>query len=93
MKKNAINSPFDLYFSGLHMATCLPQHWRLVLSQEIEKSPASKEVDLFDSAKLLKQLHDEILAHINSAHTKKFDELITKMSLSTRSLTRASASQ
>lgn len=47
MKKNA-----NLYFNGLHMATCLPQHWRLVLSQEIEKSTASKEADLFDSAKL-----------------------------------------
>ncbi|MBG0792077.1 hypothetical protein IYY11_01070 [Methylocystis sp. H62] len=90
MKKNAINLPFDLYFIGPHVAACLipaPQHWRLAMSEEIKKLTASKEADLFDSAKLLKQLHDEILAHINLAHTKKFDELITKMSSSTHSLT------
>lgn len=57
------------------------------MSEEIKKLTASKEADLFDSAKLLKQLHDEILAQLNLAHTKNFDEVITKMSSSAQSLT------
>ena len=63
------------------------------MSEEVMNLTASEKADLTESAKLLKQLHDEIVAHINLAHTKKFDELITKMSSSTRSPARGSASQ
>ncbi len=63
------------------------------MSEEVINLMASKKADIAESAKLLKQLHDEILAYINLANTKKFDELITKMSSSTRSPARGSASQ
>jgi hypothetical protein len=53
-----------------------PQDWRLLMSEEVTKSKASKEPDSCDSAKLLKQLHDEILKQI-----KGFDEMIMKMSM------------
>jgi hypothetical protein len=46
------------------------------MSEEVTKSKASKESDSCDSAKLLKQLHDEILKQI-----KGFDEMIMKMSM------------
>ncbi len=55
------------------------------MSEEVMKLKVPKKVeDLVESAELLKRLHDEILAHINSTHTKKFDELILKMSSSSR---------
>jgi hypothetical protein len=49
----------------------------LGLSEEVEKTTMSNEAvqDLIDSAEILKQLHDEILAQI-----EKFDELAEKIS-------------
>jgi hypothetical protein len=46
------------------------------MSEEVTKSTASKESDSYDSVKLLKQLHDDILKQI-----KGFDEMIVKMSM------------
>jgi prefoldin subunit 5 len=47
------------------------------LSEEVEKTTSSEEAvqELIDSAEILKQLHDEILAQI-----EKFDELTEKIS-------------
>ncbi len=47
------------------------------MSEEVKKSMVSNEAvqDLLDSAEVLKQLHDEILAQI-----EKFDELTEKIS-------------
>jgi hypothetical protein len=47
------------------------------MSEEVKKSKLSKEAGHSDSAKLLKQLHDEILKSIKGS-----DEMIVKMSLS-----------
>ncbi len=58
------------------------------MSEEVKKSAASKKAESGESATLLKQLHDEILAYLNSAHIKKSDDLIAKMSLGARSLAR-----
>lgn len=49
------------------------------MSEQLKKPHASNEAELTDSAKLLKQLHDEILKSI------KRNDMIVKMSLSARS--------
>jgi hypothetical protein len=46
------------------------------MSEEVKESKLSQEAGLSDSAKLLKQLHDEILKSI------KRHDMIAKMSLS-----------
>ncbi len=50
------------------------------MSEEARKTDAAKKAEPVESATLLKQLHDEILAYINTAQTKKCDDLILKMS-------------
>jgi hypothetical protein len=48
-------------------------------------STASKKTDVSEHAKLLKQLHDKILAQLNSTNAIKSDDLIAKMSSVTSS--------
>lgn len=46
------------------------------MSKEVRDSKESKDAELSESAKLLKQLHDEILRNLKPA-----DEMAVKMSL------------
>jgi hypothetical protein len=49
------------------------------MSKEV-MSTASKKADVSEYAKLLKQLHDKILAQLNSKTAAKSDDFIAKMS-------------
>jgi hypothetical protein len=54
------------------------------MSKEVMSS-TSRKADVAEYAKLLKQLHDKILAQLNSKNAKTSDDLIAKMSSVTSS--------